>query len=423
MSILIKNGRIIDPAGKIDAIGDVFVKEGIIARSGSVIEEKAEKTIDASGKIVAPGFIDMHTHMREPGKEEAETIETGLAAAIAGGFTTVCAMPNTEPPCQSRGDAEFLINRAAGAGLARLLPVGAITKKREGKELTEMAELREAGCPALSDDGDPVEDPALMRRAMEYASMMDILIISHCEDKGLSSGGVMHEGYWSTVLGLGPIPSASEVTIVERDIRLAELTQARLHIAHVSCAESVDIIRQAKKRGVKVTAETTPHHFSLTDKEIRTFDTALKVNPPLRTEQDVAALKQGLKDGTIDAIATDHAPHRENEKEKEFNYAPFGMIGLETALSLSVMNLLGDGTLDWTGLVEKLSLNPSRILKCAGGSLQQGSPADVTIIDPSVEWTYTKDRIRSRSSNSPFVGKRMKGAVTCVIVGGKIIAV
>jgi len=421
MKILIKNGRVIDPAGERDIDADILIEKGSIVKVAAGINEKVSKTIDARGKIVAPGLIDMHTHLREPGKEEAETIASALACAIAGGFTTVCAMPNTDPPCQTRADAQFLVNRAGELGLARLLPVGAITKDRQGKELTEMAELKRAGCPAVTDDGDSVRDGELMRRALEYASMLDLLVISHCEDKSLAAGGVMHEGYWSTALGLGPISAESETTIVERDIRLAEKAGARLHIAHVSCAESVEIIRQAKKRGAKVTAEVTPHHFSLTDEEVRTFDTSLKVNPPLRGKEDVEALKQGLADGTIDAIATDHAPHQENEKEREFDYAPFGMIGLETALPLAIMNLVDTGVLDWNRLIAGLSSNPARIMKCAGGSLAEGASADIVVIDPEAEWTYTKDKIKSRSKNSPFIGKKMKGGVTCVIVGGKIV--
>lgn len=421
MKILIKNGRIIDPAGKIDKNADILIEKGVISRVAPGIKDKASKAIDARGKIVAPGLIDMHTHLREPGKEEAETIASALACAIAGGFTTVCAMPNTDPPCQTCADAQFLLNRAAELGLARLLPVGAITKDRKGKELTEMAELKKAGCPAVSDDGDSVPDAELMRRALEYASMLDLLVISHCEDKALAAGGVMHEGYWSTALGLGPIPAESETTIVERDIRLAERAGARLHIAHVSCAESVEIIRQAKKRGARVTAEVTPHHFSLTDEEVRTFDASLKVNPPLREKEDVEALKKGLADGTIDAIATDHAPHQENEKEREFDYAPFGMIGLETALPLAIMNLVDTGVLDWSRLIAALSSNPAGIMKCGGGSLAAGTLADIVVIDPEEIWTYTRDKIRSKSKNSPFIGKKMKGGVSCVIVGGKIL--
>ena len=419
MDILIKNGRIIDPTQKMDKKGDILVKNGKIAKISAEIKEKPSTTIDAKGKIVVPGFIDMHTHLREPGREDKETIETGLLAAVSGGFTTVCAMPNTEPPCDGQANVKFLLERAQEVALANLLPIGAITKGREGEKLTEMGELKQAGCPAVSDDGDSVPDAGLMRRALEYASMVDLLVIDHCEDKELADEGVMHEGYWSTVLGMKPIPAESEEVIVERDIRLAELAGARIHIAHVSAAGSVDIIRQAKKRGIKVTAEVTPHHFSLTDEDVKTFDTNMKVNPPLRSSEDVKALKKGLKDGTIDVIATDHAPHLENEKEKEFDYAPFGMIGLETALSLAVINLVNEGYLDWAGLVEKFAVNPAKILKYDRGTLNEGAPADITVIDPSAEWVYAKGNIRSLSKNSPFIGKSMKAAVTDVLVGGR----
>jgi dihydroorotase len=421
MDILIKNGRIIDPTQKIDKKGDILIKNGGIAKISSEIKEKASTIIDAKGRVVVPGFIDMHTHLREPGREDKETIETGLLAAVSGGFTTVCAMPNTEPACDGQANVKFLLERAKQVQLANLLPIGTITKGRDGEKLTEMGELKQAGCLAVSDDGDSVPDSGLMRRALEYASMVDLLVIDHCEDKELAGDGVMHEGYWSTVLGMKPIPAEAEATIVERDIRLAELAGARLHIAHVSAAASVDIIRQAKKRGVNVTAEVTPHHFSLTDEDVKTFDANMKVNPPLRSAEDVKALKEGLKDGTIDVIATDHAPHLESEKEKEFDYAPFGMIGLETALSLAVTNLVNEGYLDWPGLIEKLAANPAKILKYDRGTLKEGAPADITVIDPAVEWGYTKENIRSLSKNSPFIGRRMTAAVTEVLVGGKLV--
>ncbi|MEA3489593.1 MAG: dihydroorotase [Candidatus Omnitrophota bacterium] len=421
MNILVKNGRIIDPLWKIDKIGDILIEEGEIVGIGGTIESRVTVTIEAKGKIVSPGFIDLHTHLREPGREDMETIETGLAAAASGGFTTVCAMPNTDPPCDNQAHVNFLIERAKQTKKANLLPVGTITKGREGKKLSEMGELRKAGCPAVSDDGDSVEDAGLMRRALEYASMLDLLVISHCEDKALSLDGVMREGYWSTVLGLSPIPAEAESTIVERDVQLAEMTGARLHIAHVSTKESVGIIRAAKKRGVKVTAEVTPHHFTLSDREVKTFDTNMKVNPPLGSAEDVKALKEGLKDGTIDAIATDHAPHLESDKEKEFDYAPFGMIGLETALSLAVMNLVDEGYLDWPALVSKMSGTPAKILKYGRGTLRKGSVADIVIIDPDREWTYKREGVRSRSSNSPFIGRKMKAAVTDVIAEGKVV--
>ena len=419
MSILIKNARIIDPSQKIDSKGSIYIEKGEIISCGGASKKKADTVIDAGGKIAAPCFIDMHAHLREPGREDQETIRSGLRAAVAGGFTTVCAMPNTDPPCDNQAHVKFLLEKAREAKMADLLPVGTITRRREGKEISEMGELKASGAPALSDDGSSVEDAELMRRAMEYASMLDLLIISHCEDKALAGKGVMREGYWSTVLGLEPIPAEAESTVVERDARLAELAGARLHIAHVSTEQSVDIIRAAKKRGVKITAEATPHHFSLHDRDLRTFDTNMKVNPPLGTEKDVKAVRQGLRDGTIDVIATDHAPHLESEKEKEFDYAPFGMIGFETALSLAVMNLVDSGILDWGQLIGKLTANPAAILKAGKGTLKEGSPADVVIIDPGKEWTYDKKQIRSASSNSPFVGKKMKASVTHVIRGGR----
>lgn len=421
MSILIKNAMLVDPEAGINGKRDILIEKGKIAKVGQKIAEKAKEILDVGGYIVIPGLIDMHTHLREPGKEEAEDIESGMRSAVAGGFTAVCPMPNTDPACDSQASVKFLLKRAQEVGLARLIPIGAITKAREGTKITEMGELKEAGCLAVSDDGASVESSGLQRTAMEYASMLDLLVISHCEDTALAGKGVMNEGFMSTVLGLEPIPAESESIIVERDIRLAELAGARLHIAHVSTAQSVEAIRQAKKRGVDVTAEVTPHHFSLSDEDLKTFDPAMKVNPPLRSKADVQALKKGLKDGTIDVIATDHAPHAANEKEKEFDYAPFGMIGLETALSLAVEKLIEEGHLGWEELVRKLSANPAKILKCAGGTLKEGSDADITIIDPDKEWVYSKERIKSRSSNSPFIGKKMKAEVNCVIVGGKIV--
>jgi dihydroorotase len=421
MKILIKNGRVIDPSQGIDKVLDVFIESGKVKKTGERLDMAADETIDASGKIVAPGFIDMHTHLREPGREDKETVETGTRAAVKGGFTTVCAMPNTDPPCDKEAHAGYLLRRAKEAGLSNIIPVGAITKAREGKEITEMRELKDAGCLLVSDDGDTVADTALMRHAMEYASMVDLLVSVHCEDKALAGTGVMHEGYWSTVLGLSPIPSESESVIVERDIQLASLTGARLHIAHVSAAKSVDLIRAAKKKGITVTAEATPHHFTLTDESLKTYDTNYKVNPPLRERSDVDAVIEGLKDGTIDVIATDHAPHTENEKEKELDYAPFGMIGLETALSLAVMNLVDTGKIGWSALVAKLSANPAKILRYDRGTLKESAAADVVIIDPEKKWVYKKEDISSKSFNSPFIGWELKGKVRDVIVGGRIV--
>lgn len=421
MAIIIKKGRIINPAQGIDMTGDVLVEKGKISKVAKNIKADGAETISAEGKIVCPGFIDMHTHLREPGKEEAETVETALKAAVCGGFTTVSAMPNTQPVCEKEAHVRFLTRRAEECALGNVLPVGAITKSRAGKDITEMAELKEAGCYAVSDDGDSVPDAWLMRVAMEYASMVDLLVISHCEDKLLAGGGVMHEGYWSTALGLKPIPAESESVIVDRDIQVAIITGARLHIAHVSTAKSVEIIRNAKKRGVKVSAEVTPHHLTLSDESLKTYDTNLKVNPPLRTKEDVKALKEALKDGTIDAIATDHAPHPADEKEREFDYAPFGMIGLETALSLSAMALIDKKYLDWPGLIARLTCNPCKILKYDRGTLKEGANADITIFDPEQEWVYTVENIRSKSKNSPFIGWKLKAKVTDVLVGGKVV--
>ncbi len=419
MKIIIRNGRVIDPAQNIDKIADVLIDGGVISQIKKSIVAKGAKEIDAKGKIVSPGFIDMHTHLREPGEEGKETIQSGVNAAIHGGFTTVCAMPNTHPTCDNTAQVNYILDRAKQAGLANVLPIGAITKKREGKELSEMHDLKRAGCLALSDDGDCIEDSGLMRRAMEYASMLDLLVIDHCEDKSLVKNGVMHEGYWSTVLGLKPISSESESIVVARNILLAELTGARIHIAHVSTAQSVNLIRQAKKKGVLVTAEVMPHHFTLTDEYVKNYDPRMKVNPPLRSKEDVKAIKTGLKDGTIDVIATDHAPHYQTDKEKEFDYAPFGMIGLETALSLSITQLVEKGILDWPKLIEKLTLNPAKILKYDRGHLSEGAVADITVIDPKKVWVYKEKDIKSISKNSPFIDWDMKGIATDVFVAGK----
>ncbi|MBF0217800.1 MAG: dihydroorotase [Candidatus Omnitrophica bacterium] len=421
MKILIKNGKVIDPAQKIFKQMDILVDNGKIEKVEKNISARSVEIIDAEGKLVTPGFIDMHTHLREPGDENKETVESGLRAAIKGGFTTVCAMPNTKPACDNAQQARYLFERAREIGTASVLPIGAMTKDRKGKEMSEMGDLKDAGVLAVSDDGDSVQDALLMRRVLEYASMLDLLAISHCEDKSLSEGGVMNEGKWSTVLGLLPIPGASESIIVDRDIRLSEIAGARIHIAHVSTRESVEIIRRAKKKGIHVTCEATPHHMTLTDESLGSYDTNLKVNPPLRSDDDVAAIKKGLKDGTIDVIATDHAPHLISEKEKEFDYAPFGMIGLETALALAAEALVEGGHLDWPGLIEKLTSNPAGILKISSGTLAPGSVADITVIDPEKEWVYEENKIVSLSRNSPFKMRKMKAMVTDVIAGGKIV--
>jgi dihydroorotase len=409
MQTLIKKGRFIDPSQNLNTIADVLIINGKIANIKKNITTKTKQVINAQGKIIAPGLIDMHTHLREPGAEHKETIATGVMAAINGGFTTICAMPNTNPPCDNPAQVEFILSRAKN-----VLPIATITKSRVGKEISEMAALKKAGAIAVSDDGDAVHDSGLLRRAMEYAAMLDLLVICHCEDKKLVNNGVMHEGYWSTVLGLRPIPAESESIIVARDIQLAELTGARVHIAHVSTAKSVEIIRQAKKRGIKVTAEVTPHHLTLTDEAVKNYDTNAKVNPPLRTQQDINSLKKGLKDGTIDVIATDHAPHSLAEKEQEFDYAPFGLIGLETALPRAKK------ILDWPDLISKMSYIPNKILKYNRGTLQPGSIADLIIIDPNKKWVYSEDQIKSKSQNSPFLDWEFTAKVEQVFIAGKL---
>lgn len=420
-SILIKNGRVIDPENKQDGIFDVLVKSGKIAKIGRNIKTNADEIIDAKEKIVAPGLVDMHVHLREPGREDKETIFTGVKAAVKGGFTSIACMPNTTPVCDNQTIVKFILDEAKRVSLANVFPIGAITKGREGRELAEIAELKESGCVALSDDGDSILNTALMRRACEYASSFDLPITVHCEDKALSEGGVMNEGFISTLLGLKGIPNKAESVIIQRDLELAEMAEARIHIAHVSTREGVDLIRIAKSKGIKVTAETTPHHLALTDACCKTFDTNTKVNPPLRAKEDVDALKAGLKDGTIDVIASDHAPHLESEKDIEFDKAPFGIIGLETALAIAMTELVYSKTLTWPEIIYKMSVNPSKILGLDRGNLQEGKIADITIIDPQKKWVYKKDGIASKASNSPFLGWTFKGLATDVIVGGRIL--
>lgn len=420
MNLLIKNGHVLDPASKVDEKLDVLVTDGKIAKlgkPGSIAANDAQ-VIDVSGKLVVPGLIDMHVHLREPGFEYKETIATGTAAAKAGGFTSVCCMPNTNPVNDSRSVTEFILSQAKAAA-ARVFPIGAITKGSKGEELTEMAELHTAGCFAVSDDGKPVMSAAIMRRAMEYTKIFDLLVISHCEDSSLSDKGVMNEGVVSTELGLRGIPRSAEDVMTGRDVSLAELTGCRLHIAHVSTAGAVRLIRDAKSRGVKVTAETCPHYFSLTEEAVRGYNTMAKMNPPLRTADDVAAIKQGLKDGTIDVIATDHAPHALDEKSGEFDYAPFGVVGLETALGLT-LKLVDEGVLPLSEAVRKLTHNPASVLRIKKGTLAAGSDADITIIDPNMEWTVDASLFKSKSRNTPFNGWKFKGKAVQTIVGGAL---
>jgi len=418
MNLLIKNGHILDPVNKLDEKLDLLVSAGKIAKLGKwgSLSADSAQVIDATGKLIVPGLIDMHVHLREPGFEYKETISSGTAAANAGGFTAVCCMPNTNPVNDSRAVTEFILSRARDAA-ARVFPMGAITKGSKGEELAEMGELHEAGCRAVSDDGKPVMNAAIMRRAMEYSKIFDMLIVSHCEDSSLAAQGVMNEGLVSTELGLRGIPRAAEDVMTGRDIALAELTGCRLHIAHVSTSGSVSLIRAAKARGVKVTAETCPHYFSLTEEAVRGYNTMAKMNPPLRTAEDVLAIKEGLRDGTIDAIVTDHAPHAMDEKSGEFDYAPFGIVGLETALGLT-LRLVDEGVLTMGEAVRKLSVNPAAILKIDKGTLSAGADADITIIDIHAEWTVDASQFKSKSRNTPFNGWKLKGRAVQTIIGG-----
>lgn len=421
-SILIENGRLVDPSQNIDSVASLYIEGGKIAGIGLPADHlpgNIEK-IDAAGRIVAPGLIDMHVHLREPGQEEDETIETGTAAALSGGFTSIACCPNTLPPLDTQASVELVRQLALRAGNCNVFPLCCISKERAGEELAELGILFEAGAVGCTDDGAPVSDSELMRRAMEYVLMFDKPILSHAESVPLDKGGVMHEGLVATLLGLRGMPAAAEDVMVARDIALAQTTGARLHIMHVSTEGAVSAIRRAKKRGVRVTAEVTPHHLTLTDEALRSFGTNFKMNPPLRSAEHVAACIEGLRDGTIDAIASDHAPHAAEKKLREITVAPFGIIGLETSLSLMIETLIAPEILSWPRLIEKMALRPAQILGLAKGTLQVGADADVTIIDPARIWTVTESELRSKSKNSPWLGREMTGRAVEVIVGGEI---
>jgi dihydroorotase len=421
MNILrITNGRVIDPSQGIDQVTELWIRGEHIHGIGPQPQVQASRTMDAAGKIVCPGLIDMHVHLREPGREEDETIATGTAAALAGGVTSVACMPNTEPALDSQAAAEFVYLQAARAGKANVFPVGAITKGRQGAELAEMGGLVEGGAVAFTDDGSPVVSAEIMRRALEYCRMFDKAILSHAEDLELTRGGVMNEGFESMRLGLRGMPAAAEEVMVHRDIALAELTGGRLHILHVSTAGSVDLIRRARQRGVRVSGEACPHHFTLTDKNLQTFDSNYKMAPPLRTEEDVQALIAGLKDGTLEVLASDHAPHAPEKKMRDLNEAPNGIIGLETLLPICILSLVEPGHITWPQLIEKLTTNPARVLGIERGTLRPGAVADVTIIDPSVEWTIDPRKFRSKSRNCPFGGWKVRGRAQAVIVSGAV---
>lgn len=420
MSVIIKHGRVIDP-GRINGPADVLIENGTIAAVGSGLKAPAGATvIDATGKWVLPGFVDLHVHFREPGFEYKETIATGAAAAVAGGFTSVCCMPNTQPVNDNQSITEFILDKAKAAGLANVFPIGAITKGSEGKELAEFGDLKKAGCVAVSDDGKPVMNGMVMRRALEYARAFDLPVVDHCECMHLSEGGSMHEGQVATEMGLHGIPSASEDVMVARNLALAELTGGRLHLAHLSTAGSVRMVREAKARGIRVTAEACPHHFLLTEEAVREFNTNAKMNPPLRSRKDVEAVKAGLKDGTIDVIATDHAPHAAFEKEREFDYAPFGIVGLETAWGLALV-LVEEGVLTVEQVVAALTVQPARAFGLAKGTLAVGADADVAIVDPEAQWVVDPGQFKSKSRNTPFAGWKLKGRVVSTLVGGRVV--
>jgi dihydroorotase len=422
VSLLIKGGLVVDPSTHLEDPLDLLVERGKIAAlepPGSIPEE-GRRVIAATGLVVAPGLIDMHVHLREPGEEYKETICTGTRAAVQGGFTAVACMPNTKPVNDTAAVTRLILDQAKVAGNARVYPVGAVSLGSKGEALSEYGDLKAAGVVALSDDGHPVSNSMLMRRALEYAKTFDLPIISHCEDLQLSADGAMHEGKVSLQLGLKGVPGAAEEVMVYRDLTLAALTGARLHIAHVSTAGSVAIIRLAKAMGLAVSAETAPHYFSLTDAAVLGYNTHAKVNPPLRTEMDVRSIKEALRDGTLDAVASDHAPHSSLEKELEFNAAAFGLIGLETSLGLT-LKLVHDGTLNLIQAIERLSTGPARVLGVAGGTLEVGVPADITIIDLNREWTVDAGTFASKSRNCPFDGWTLKGKAVMTIVGGKVV--
>jgi dihydroorotase len=418
-NLLIKNGRVIDPSQDLDRVTNLLVADGRIAAYDADGAGQGG-VIDAAGKIVAPGLIDMHVHLREPGFEADETIESGTAAALAGGFTAVACIPNTSPPIDSPGAIALVRDRAARADHCRVYVIACISRNREGKELAEIGRLVEAGAVAFSDDGAPVADAGLMRRALEYCRMFDKPILNHAEVPELAENGVMHEGLVSLALGLPGIPAVAEEVMVLRDIALAEATGGRLHVMHVSTAKSVEAVRQAKRCGVRVTAEAAPHHFSLTDEALRGFDPNFKMNPPLRTKADILAIIAGLADGTIDAVASDHAPHAAEKKLRELDQAPFGIVGLETSLGLVVTNLIEPGHIDWPAAIRLMSLAPARILGLNKGTLAVGADADITIIDPKARWTVDPQSFRSKSRNTAFAGMELIGRAEVTIVGGQV---
>lgn len=420
--LVLQGGRIIDPSQDLDVVGDVIVIDGTIAHAGprGGVPDGAE-IIDCTGAIVSPGFIDVHCHLREPGREDVETIATGARAAAAGGFTAVCAMPNTDPVTDNQAAVGFVVRQGQRANAARVYPIGAISVRQEGHALAEVGEMVGAGAVAISDDGRPVASAQLMRTALEYARTFTIPVIDHCEEPTLAVGGAMNEGIVSARLGLRGVPSEAEEIMVIRDILLSRRTGGHVHIAHVSTKGSVELIRWGKDRGIKVTAEVCPHHLSLTEEAVEGYNTNAKMNPPLRTAEDVAVLGEAVRDGTIDAIATDHAPHHYDEKEREFADAPNGIVGFETALAVVVTSLVGSRVIDFPTLIERMSVAPARIFHLPGGSLTRGRPADITVFDPSREWVVDPEQFLSKGRNTPYAGRKLRGRAICTVVGGRIV--
>ena len=423
MTTIIRNGRVIDPANKRDKIVDLVIVDGKITKRSEVRGQKTEvEEIDAKGLIVAPGLIDMHVHLREPGFAHKETIESGARAAAAGGFTTIVCMPNTSPPADDPAAIAWINDRAAETACVNVLPTGAISKNLAGEELAPIGSLAQAGVVAITDDGHCVQNHELMRRAVEYARMVELPVLDHCQDYNLVGNGLVHEGYWSTLLGLPGWPAAGEEAIVMRNILLAELCDHHIHCQHVSAAGSVRLIREARARGVKISGEVCPHHIALTDEAIQNFDTNYKMNPPLRSQRDVNALLEGIADGTLSILASDHAPHAKFEKEVEFDAAPFGIVGLETELGLFIDLLVHKKkTIGLSRLIEMFTTEPARLLKLEAGTLSAGASADITLIDPKLEWTVKIDNFQSASRNSPFDGWKLKGRAVRTIVGGKTV--
>lgn len=420
-SLWIQNGRVIDPVSKRDAVGDVFIRDGIITDAFGPVERRSARVLDARGCVVCPGLVDIHVHFREPGQTHKETIETGSHCAAAGGFTTVVCMPNTQPPADNTGTIEFIKNKIEDGAVVRVLPTGAITVGLKGESLAPIGSLHRAGVVAITDDGHCVQNNDLMRRALEYARMFDLPVLDHCQDYSLTEGGVMNEGEMSLKLGLKGWPSAAEELIVARNAILADITGTLVHCQHISSRRSVEVLRRAKARGVRISAEVTPHHLDFTDERLANYDTVFKVNPPIRTEEDRQALIDATAEGLFDCIATDHAPHTPDEKDVEFDYAPFGMLGLETALAVSLEVLVHSGRMPLSDVLALMTHKPARLLKLPAGTLSQGAPADIVLFDPEERWTWDVGRSFSKSRNSPWHGRTFKGRVRTTLVSGRVV--